>query len=280
VAEGQLGSTLPGLPEQAGERPDQSEGVSPGLPASAPLAEESSLIPSAKPAPSSLPAGPEAGAQAETSWCSNCKAERTFYGRGQCSVCHCFVKNSHGAKKHPINVQRCEKYYAELVAEYQPDSLYLRDTCNKLAKTKERLEHARDGSPEWKGLSAERKDLYEVLNAARRARLVDEPKEILTIRRVLVRGDGVEAPIPQYGPSDKQERTLETTARESTTPTVCRYCDKTTAACDELKESRPEAWRALHFLDPEEVKRRDQLATREMHESLRRQRTGGDPNFR
>jgi hypothetical protein len=47
-------------------------------------------------------------------------------------------------------------------------------------------------------------------------------------------------------------------------PAPCTYGCGTLARCAELKATRLDAWRALHFLDPDEVARRDKEATAEM----------------
>lgn len=44
----------------------------------------------------------------------------------------------------------------------------------------------------------------------------------------------------------------------------CGYGCGTLTRCDEIKATRPEAWRALHYFDPSEVKRRNDLKTAEM----------------
>ena len=64
---------------------------------------------------------------------------------------------------------------------------------------------------------------------------------------------------------------------ESTDPDpspVCAYCHQSPARCAQIKEQRLDDWRALHYSDPEEGKRRGDEATAEMYESLRRARRG------
>ena len=42
---------------------------------------------------------------------------------------------------------------------------------------------------------------------------------------------------------------------------MCPYGCGTLARCAEIKATRPDAWAALHYSDPEEVKKRDEQAT-------------------
>jgi hypothetical protein len=270
-APAQLSSTLTELPEQAGEPGLQPQGVSPGLPASEPLAASSDLIPPAKPDLS----GPDAGAQAHLTgipgtlpetWCQHCKSQVKPQGKGLCPRCGRFLKLSFVARKLPVNVLRRERILKKLVADYAPNTTLLHATCEHLAGVLEQLEVMKPGSPEHQRLVTLGQTLGDTLESSRRAAVqasLTHPDAITEVRRVLVRGDGQEEPIPSYGPKS-EERPLETTPRESTTATVCRYGCGSLDRCAEIKETRPEAWRALHFLDPEEVKRRNEIATQEM----------------
>jgi hypothetical protein len=42
---------------------------------------------------------------------------------------------------------------------------------------------------------------------------------------------------------------------------ICPYCHQPLTRCAQIKETRLDAWQALHYSDPEEVKRRDAEAT-------------------
>jgi hypothetical protein len=50
----------------------------------------------------------------------------------------------------------------------------------------------------------------------------------------------------------------------------CPFCQKSPSECTDLKATRREAWAAIHYDHPDEVKKRDEAATAEMFESLRR----------
>src|SRR6266545_3846568 len=108
--------------------------------------------------------------------------------------------------------------------------------------------------------------LGNTLEASRKASLVADPDAITVVRRVLVTADGTERPIP----SDDDHRSASNAAvrvespaplaarvsddpRSPAVPTICRYCHQSPTRCLEIKDTRLDAWRALHFLDPEEV---------------------------
>ncbi len=55
----------------------------------------------------------------------------------------------------------------------------------------------------------------------------------------------------------------------------CPFCHQAFAKCAEIREQRLDDWRVLHYDDPAEQQRRAELATKEMFESLRRERQGG-----
>jgi hypothetical protein len=237
-------------------------------------------------------------------FCRVCQVEVKPVGKGKCPRCQTFLRLNFVARKHPVNVARRDALFAELVAEHQPRTVGTRATCEHLAATLERLETTKPGSTEWQRLITTAQTLGAALEEARKAALTTAPDAINEVRRVIIPSDGT---LSSPGPQTLGEAEAATPAA----PKTCPYCRQTLDRCAELKDTRLDAWRALHYSDPEEVKRRnpgptyslkelyesnaglirpDAPFTRgastktdpndEMLEALRRQHKGGDPNVR
>src|SRR2546422_468738 len=66
-------------------------------------------------------------------FCRRCKVDVKPEGKGLCPRCGKMLRHNFLARKHPINVLRRDQLRAEIIAEYQPHTLELRDACQYLA---------------------------------------------------------------------------------------------------------------------------------------------------
>jgi len=66
---------------------------------------------------------------------------------------------------------------------------------------------------------------------------------------------------PSAEPLVTSTHTTEPATTEPVPAPLCKYCHQPLKRCAEIKESRLDAWQALHWNDPSEVKRRDDYAT-------------------
>jgi len=216
-------------------------------------------------------------------WCKVCEANVTPVGKGKCPRCGAFLRLNFLSRKHPVNMLRRDQLLAKLVADYLPTTTMLRATCEHLAATLERLENTKPGSAEWQRLVQTAQLLGESLDASRTARDESTDFASLTPDEIIVKAERAlelakrlklePPPLPSTGYPFEQAHT----GRTGTTPAPpvleadCPHCKGPCVGPDH------HAYEALHYNDPIEVKKRDDLATREMYESLRRARMGGDP---
>jgi hypothetical protein len=173
----------------------------------------------------------------------------------------------------------------------------------------ERLETAKGGSPEWQRLSNEVRELSSDLHRPTPATtpkttpLVDYDKfttEQIRARLVRLLDLLPEDPAPDPAPveinstgaptidaqpistytRDAGPPVANATPEPAPEPEPCPWCHQPLTRCAEIKETRPEDWRALHYDHPDEKKRRADEATAVMYESWRRQRKGiGGPRW-
>jgi hypothetical protein len=220
--------------------------------------------------------------------CSNCEIDVRPKGKGMCPKCGRMLKGAFLARKTPRNVLRRDQLHAEIVAEYKPDTWYLRRACRWLANIDERLETVKDGTPEHTRLIGRWTELTSTLEASRSRQapsinLEDlDPDEVVAhAERVLEMArlardaqrtsDAYLAQAPPLGVSPRPEP--NDAPAESLIPQpepLCPYCHQSITRCAEIKTTRLDAWQALHHNDPSEIERRGKLATAEMYESLRR----------
>jgi hypothetical protein len=227
------------------------------------------------------------------SYCSTCDREVTPVGKGQCPICHRWVPFNSGSRKHPVNVARCEQIQQELNKEFPPANVVQRAARKQLAAALERLETTKPGTTEWQRLSTVVKELSDDLcpPTPPTDTRVDNPLASLSFDQLIaqmeeqlgmlraIRDDAEHEPglstadgsyyAHAAGPPSEPPATLAPAPEPRPEPR-CAYGCGTLARCAELQATRLDAWRALHFLDPEEVKRRDAEATAVMMRQLRR----------
>jgi hypothetical protein len=67
---------------------------------------------------------------------------------------------------------------------------------------------------------------------------------------------GLSEPVPEAEEPQPQPQPQPEPEPEPEPEPVCEYCHQTVARCAEIKETRLDSWRALHYDDPAEVLRR------------------------
>jgi len=230
-------------------------------------------------------------------WCANCQAEVTPKGKGLCPRCGRVLKGAFLARRHPVNLLRREVLLKKLVAEYRPTTTVLNATCEHLAGILEQLESLKPGSAEHQRLVTLAQTLGETLDASRRAESSAPLVDLSNMSAVELRDRALAIAARVQADLDEEERGrvyLETaiqatcdagpSVQASTDPAgevpvstsvlarepKCAYCYRDAAGCAKLKSERFEYWSAMHALDPEEQKRKDDEATKEMRASLKR----------
>jgi hypothetical protein len=237
-------------------------------------------------------------------------------------------------RKTPIDIAARNALLARLLAEYAPNTTVLQWACEDLADVRERLPKVRKGSAEHQRLAAIGDDLAEKLESSRTARQTHESAEVgnqttdaliertTAMLHTLLRMHDAEQHADEYiertadAHRHAQAPALESTDAPTTAPAPeprCPYCHQPLSRCAEIKTTRLDAWRALHYSDPAEIERRNpgptyslkelyesnlgllrpdapftthrespepENPTAEMLESLRRAAKGGDPNVR
>lgn len=237
--------------------------------------------------PSEPPAGDgEPNAATTPRYCRKCAAEVVPEGKGKCPRCGSFLRLNFVARRHKVNVLRRDALLAELQSEFRPATIIERATCEHLAATLEQLETMRPGSTEWQRLVTTAQtlgaalhdahpesrtptnyaDLTEDQLVARLETLLDSARAIRDSKRgsVQTAAMGTEGTAIASEPSDteyREQETIHETAIDEPAPEpTCGYGCGSLARCAEIKATRSEAWRALHFLDPQEAARRTQEA--------------------
>jgi hypothetical protein len=214
-------------------------------------------------------------------WCKKCAANVQPEGKGRCPRCRTFLKLNFVARRHPVNVLRRDALFAEIVTEYRPSTLELRDACRYLANIKERLETTKDGTPEHQRLMTMWSELSVRLRASERASeaigddLIDATddqiiEKLLALLHPLLDAQDErrrsEASITQAGlsvqPSAEPTGEAPVPTSEPAPLLDCRYCGRACVGSDHA------AYEALHYDDPEQIKRRDDLATRTMMQQI------------
>ena len=217
-----------------------------------------------------------------TQFCKKCQADVLPVGKGECPRCHCALRLNFRARRHPVNVTRRDQLYAEIVAEYRPHSLELRDACRYLANVKERLETTKDGAPEHQRLMAMWSDLSAQLRTANREtsttenfdnltedQLIESTEKLLErmresrdfkrqsaepVRNVVTAAvdDGY---MREPGNAEQEAHATTVTQPAPAESGTCKWCNR--SPC--IGREHP-AFDVLHALDPEEVERRHRAA--------------------
>jgi hypothetical protein len=215
----------PGVPSPADGGPDGGPNGGPQAPpepapADAPAAgHQAHVAPCAAPLPAVGVSDPaalagEPNAQTRSVWCRRCEADVVPIGKGRCPRCQTFLRQNFVARRHPVNKLRRDQLHDEIVTEYQPQTLELRDACRFLANVKERLETTRDGTPEHQRLMTLWAELSIQLRAAKPA--VTAPSIEVDIEDL----DAMEARIGQYIADIREQRARAQRLRDerATTP--------------------------------------------------------------
>jgi hypothetical protein len=183
------------------------------------------------------------------------------------------------------DLRRRDALLAKLVADYQPQTTLEHSSCEMLAGILEQLEVLKPGGPDHQRLVQLSQLLGESLEASRASRsptttnledlspdaLVAKAEKTLHMAKLLrdsKRAIDAPAATPSYSPTESEGPEPEAVA--SAPEPICQYCHLPLARCEQIKATRLDNWRALHYSDPEEVERREKAATDEMFESLRR----------
>ena len=217
-------------------------------------------------------------------FCRLCKVDVQPVGKGKCPQCGAFLRLNFIARKGPVNVVRRDQLLAELLAEYQPQTVGARATCEQYAATLERLETTKPGSPEWQRMIVGARDLSASLDEFRnRAPRIPDPdladatddqliERTTTILRSLLDARDEQRKGEAHIAAATECAGVQTTAGpagEAVASTVvpapepvCKYCRRACVGVDH------HAFEVLHWSDPEQVKKRDELATRTMMQQL------------
>lgn len=196
-------------------------------------------------------------------------------------------------QKHTADENRRDQLLAEIIAEYKPSTLELRDACRFLANVKERLEHVKDGVPEhqrlmgmWTVLSTQLRTassappVFPVTDAVTGAASGDELIARTTaLLRTLLQWSQSKTPASSTGedhsrasnaPGADRGAVPDTRALEAVTPQPerCVYCSLSPAQCAEIKVTRRETWQVLHYDDPACIAERSADATATMHRNI------------
>lgn len=245
-----------------------------------------------------------------TRYCKQCARDVMPVGKGQCPHCGVFMRLNFVARRHPVNVSRCEMILADLCAQFPPRNVLERADRQHLASTLEQLENMRPGTPEWQRLIAVANTLGESLRASAPsttttprpfehlspAALVAEIDALAVMARQVagvgparpsgapdgapdVGLSGAIAELPALRPEPLVAPALSPSggnapesAPAESEPAKCPYCYQSPTGCEELKISMLDRWRLFHSLDPEEIKRKDAYLQEEFWRMLGRPR--------
>jgi len=204
-----------------------------------------------------------------------------------CPRCGRMLKGSFTARKHPVNLLRRDALLNKLVAEYEPRTTMQRATCEHLAGVLEQLESLKPGSTEHQRLVQLSQQLGEALEASRstQAHVSNADYDALTDDQLIERTSAILCRLLEM--RDEQQKgeayvaaavaehaglpgeASVTSAGEAVVPTlapapepVCQYCHRKCVGPDHV------AYDVLHYNDPQEIKKRDEFATRTMMRQL------------
>jgi hypothetical protein len=202
------------------------------------------------------------------------------------------VGNPGPPKRQPVNVHRRRELQDAYTRDYAPASEHARGMCKRKAAIDETLERCRLGTPEHQRLEQLSRDLASQLEAQRTAltdtattaAIIDAMSEVELLDRMRQLTRRLESIITEEKGHAKAVETADVfdsspivTAPPAESPApappdpICRYCRHPQSRCVDTKTRDLELWRILHYDDPSEEKRRADIATAEMFESLRRQ---------
>lgn len=221
-------------------------------------------------------------------WCERCNKKVLTQRNGQCVGCGRPLKGAAMFTKNPINRQRRKMLRDKHAAYFEPATPTEERMCELLASVDERLDAGKPGTVEFGRLVELRLKIDGELEARRDARRKadDARLESMSKAELVAHLEQTLADLKREGesmPTVERRGNLEQLAQsvERVEPAAeaeppCRFCYRTVAACDALKESNLDAWRTLHFLDSEEVTRRSDALNAEMRASLKR---GTEPQW-
>jgi hypothetical protein len=179
----------------------------------------------------------------------------------------------------------------KLLDDYKPQTTFLVETCEQLARSLVESRTLPAGSPEWQRVWNTAQDLTKILDASR-VQIVaatDADLDTLTDDQLIERTTAILRSLLESRDEQRKGEALIAAAAakhaglpvqtaagpagEAVASTVapapaCEYCHQTLTRCAEIKATRIEAWEALHYLDPAEVKKRDEHATAVMKKQL------------
>ncbi|HYT69217.1 MAG TPA: hypothetical protein VEL51_22540 [Vicinamibacterales bacterium] len=224
-----------------------------------------------------------------------------------CWSCGQYVPGHKDARKR-LKKHDVDALISKAKADYAPATTLAHHLCENLGLSLAELKATRPGSPDHQRLLAAVQTIVAILDVPRSSAPAPADLDGLTDDQLIARmtthlrflinareleqapcrptdvdGGLLRDDVSDAGPSVKAsadpagEASLPTSAPAPEPP--CMYCHQPLARCAEIRETRLDTWEVLHRNDPIVVKKRDDDATKEMFESLRRQRTG-DPWIR
>jgi hypothetical protein len=226
-------------------------------------------------------------------WCSKCESLVIPVSRdpNRCPTCKTFVVGNRSRSGDSPDLKLRARILAALLREYEPRTEPEQAQCRALANVIVKMEHVRVGGNEYGRLVSMLKDLKATLDDARASRqqpaealpamspeqmldVVDHLRDqiIATLEHDIAQAKQLEADRraeAEAAIAKAQDPPAPSPPASSTEPT-CPYCKEPVEHCRSMRETRLDNWRALHRDDPHEIKRRDEAATKEMYESLRR----------
>lgn len=182
-------------------------------------------------------------------------------------------------RKHDV-----DKLIAKVKADYGPESAIEHHICENLGLTLAELKATRPGGMDHQRLLDAVKTITAILESSRSSR--PQPREDLSylsddqladrleaharyLRRAKEFEDyrdgaevfttGADRALPSAPVAEPIVNATPLTAAPAPEPT-CIYCHQSSKRCAEIKSTRLDDWRALHYADPAEIKRRDEDA--------------------
>jgi hypothetical protein len=176
-----------------------------------------------------------------------------------------------------VNLAARAKHLEKLVAEYRPSTTMVYATCEMLAGILERVETVKPGSPEHQRLVQSQSQLFATLEASQSseprtsapdlATLSDDDliarttallHHLLDARDFRTRQDARPATVVPTQPSGASDADASLEPTPPAPEPVCEFCMRPCVGEAHL------AYRVLHWLDPNEVAKRDARATATM----------------